>query len=629
MIINYNDIKDIELGAIYSKKKTIFRVFADKNKRIDLLLTDDYRKLRKNKIPMICNEIGIFEAEVMGDMDGVYYTFLVDEKDEVTDPYSKASSINSLESCVIDLKETNPLKDEINDYRNNDDNKSILIYELSVKDFTGDKNSGAKNRGKYLGLAEENTRLNQIKTGIDHLKELGISHIQLMPIFDFMSTFEDRENFFDDDNYNWGYDPELYFNVEGSYSTNPKNPKNRIYELKYLINEIHKSGMKVVMDVVYNHSYKTKDSNFEILYPKYYHRITENGDFSNGSGVGNELDSQKPFVRKLIIDSLKYWASEFKIDGLRFDLMALIDIDTIKMAIKELKLVNPDIIVYGEPWMALPSTLDYDKQIRKQSQRSNGFAVFNDQFRDALKGDNDGYSRGYIQGDYSLKNRIEEGIAGSIFYDKSRVGFCDNADEVVNYFNCHDNLILHDKLMISLDNINNIEQVTKVAFGILFLSLGKVFIYEGNEFSNTKFNDRNAYNAPLSINGVNWTLKEKNRELFAYVKDLIKLRKENSIFSITDADEIRKKLKFIEFLPLDMIGFTLKADGYVLLILINAGYNDKEFKNGEVGDYLSENLPFVNKIRQIFSKSGKVNTKVVLKDFDKFGRLSVNVYRME
>lgn len=570
----------------------------------------------------------IFEVVVDGNMDGTYYSYLVEEKYEVTDPYSKASSINSLMSCVVDLSTTNPdgFKSSISPDNKEED---AIIYELSVKDYTGDISSGVKEPGKFLGLSELGTNYKNFSTGLSHLKDLGVTHVQILPIYDFITTLEEPEKFYDDDNYNWGYDPELYFNVEGSYSTNPYNPKTRIYELKKMIGEIHKQGMSVVMDVVFNHTYRTMDSNLELLAPGYYHRRQEDGSLANGSGVGNELSSEKPFTRKLIIDSLKYWASEFKIDGFRFDLMALLDLDTIKIALEELKKINKNIVIYGEPWMAFSSPLPIDQQIWIPRQKSNGFGVFNDRFRDVIKGDTDGYRIGYIQGDYSLKTQIENGMAGSIYYDQTRPGICDYASETINYFNCHDNLNFYDKLMISLNNKILLDDVAKLGFGILFMSLGKPFIYQGNEFNNTKFNDSNSYSSPLKINSVDWKLKEKNNDLYLYVKDLIQLRKDNRDFlSLVDPKEIRDKMKFLPNLPDSMIGYILKSDENILLTIINAGIEKETLDfNSLLYDFKLKSDD-KKEFRKIFSKKGKINKSINLREKEQIDELSVNVYKI-
>lgn len=619
MSISYDDIKDIELGAIYKKEYTDFRVFSPDRDNIKLLLCDDYRKVRKKSYQMKKNKFGIFEYRFYGDLNGYFYSYLVEDKYEVTDPYSKASSINSIMSAIVDM-------DSINEKHNENYNlqkiKDIVIYELNVKDFTANKNSSVEHRGKFLGLSENNSYFEGVKTGLNHIKDLGITHLQLLPVYDFISTFEEDYKFFDEDNYNWGYDPELYFNVEGSYSTDPYNPNVRIDEFKTMVNSIHKEGIRVVMDVVFNHTFKTDDSNFEILVPGYYHRRNSDGSYSNGSGVGNELASEKPFVRKLIVDCLKYWTKEYKIDGFRFDLMALIDIDTIKIALKELKKINPEIILYGEPWMGGISSLDKDKQIWIDKQRSNGFAVFNDRFRDAIKGNNDGYSKGYIQGDFSLKNQIETGIAGSIDFDDKRRGFADDASEVINYFNCHDNLIYYDKLKISMTSDENLEEISRLGFALIFLSFGTPFIYEGNEFNNSKDNNRNSYNAGLKINGIDWEDKLKNLSTFKYVKSLIKLRKDLGVFNTYKSIEIREKLKFVDGLDDNLISYKINDSNRNIYVIFNGSNCDVKLNKTLRKMIFSKD----NNIRKIFSKLGKINNKINVDDIENIEKISVNVY---
>lgn len=622
--LDYEDIKDEKLGALYTKEKTTFRVFAPFAREVDLLIADDYRKARKEKIPMSQNELGIYEASLDGDYDGYFYTYLVDNKNQVTDPYSFSSSINSLASVVIDRSKTDPEGFRDTSYPDNKEEDAI-IYELNVKNYTADPTSNVKNRGKFLGLSEKNTSYKNLTTGLSHLKELGVSHVQLLPIYDFISVDEDAERFFDDDNYNWGYDPELYFSPEGSYSTNPYDPQARMRELKEMVKSFHEEGISIVMDVVFNHTFKSYDSNLNTLAPNYYHRMNKDGSFSNGSGVGNELCSERAFVRKLIIDALTYWVLEYKIDGYRFDLMALIDIDTIKIALKKLKQINPNLIIYGEPWMAFTSPLPYEKQILKGSQRSSGFGVFNDDFRDSIKGDVNGYGKGYIQGIYSYKNDLETGIAGSIAYDKRRSGFVDDASETINYFNCHDNLILYDKLAISLNQSENIDDYVKMALGIIFLSFGKPFIYEGNEFNHTKNNDANSYNSPLTNNAIRWDQKEKNLGIFTYTKDLIKLRKKIKTLKVTKAEDIKKSLSFMEGLRDCLIAYELKNFDEDYLVVINGDTKDQVINKERLEEFLENNDL---KVTNVFSKKGINQLIVDLSMGLRIDYKSVNVYRI-
>lgn len=619
--ISYKEIKKIKLGATYSKNETTFKVFAPNRDKIDLVITDDYKKVRRDIYPMVKDEMGIFTVSLKGNYDEYFYNYIVEDKYEVTDPYAVSASINSMYSAVIDLGDTNPEGFKESKHPDIKENEAI-IYELSVKNYTADQSSGVYNRGKFLGLAEAGTRYKDVKTGLDNIKELGVTHVQVLPIYDFISVDEDHSRFFHDDNYNWGYDPELYFAPEGSYSTNPLDPKSRVREAKEMVKAFHDRGIGVIMDVVFNHTFKTIDSNLNTLAPKYYHRTNPDESFSNGSGCGNELASEKPFVRKLIIDSLVYWAKEYKIDGFRFDLMALIDLETIKIAIKELKKINPNIIIYGEPWMALSSPLAYDQQIWKGRQRSNGFGVFNDDFRDAIKGDVNSYGKGYIQGIFNNKHAIETGIRGSIDIGNGD-GFADDASETINYFNCHDNLILYDKLAISLDDTSDINSYVKLALGIIMLSFGKPFIYEGNEFNHSKKNDANSYRSPLYINAINWEDKENNKEIFTYAKDLIAFRKSIEVFKYTSHDEIEKRLDFIEGLDNSVIGYTLDKE---YLVLINVNCHEIFIDRDILVNYLGSEE--YNKIEKIFDKEGMNNMSIDISHGINLESLSVNVYKI-
>lgn len=619
--ISYKELKKIKLGATYSKHETTFKVFAPNRDKIDLVITDDYKKVRRDIYPMKKDEMGIFTVSLKGNYDEYFYNYIVEDKYEVTDPYAVSASINSMYSAVVDLEDTNPEGFKESKHPDIKENEAI-IYELSVKNYTADQSSGVYNRGKFLGLAEAGTRYKDVKTGLDNIKELGVTHIQVLPIYDFISVDEDHSRFFHDDNYNWGYDPELYFAPEGSYSTNPLDPKSRVREAKEMVKAFHDRGIGVIMDVVFNHTFKTIDSNLNTLAPKYYHRTNPDESFSNGSGCGNELASEKPFVRKLIIDSLVYWAKEYKIDGFRFDLMALIDLETIKIAIKELKKINPNIIIYGEPWMALSSPLAYDQQIWKGRQRSNGFGVFNDDFRDAINGDVNSYGKGYIQGIFNNKHAIETGIRGSIDIGNGD-GFADDASETINYFNCHDNLILYDKLAISLDDTSDINSYVKLALGIIMLSFGKPFIYEGNEFNHSKKNDANSYRSPLYINAINWEDKENNKEIFTYAKDLIALRKSIEAFKYTSHDEIEKRLDFIEGLDNSVIGYTLDKE---YLVLINVNCHEIFIDRDILVNYLGSEE--YNKIEKIFDKEGMNNMSIDISHGINLESLSVNVYKI-
>lgn len=554
-------------GLNYTSEFSEFRIFAQGSNNLKLAIYESYDQVFRKEYLMIDEGNGFFYTKIYGDLDGKFYTYLVNGY-EVTDPNSIACSINSQKSAIVDLKTTNPNGFENHKIPTNKWEEAVL-YEVHVADFTASKSSNVKHRGKFLGMAQDNTFYENVSTGLDHLEELGITHVHLLPVYDFISVDEKKDIIKYEDNYNWGYDPELYNCLEGSYSTDPFEPKKRIYEFKYLIQQLHKRGISVVMDVVYNHTYKTLDSNFNLLSPNYYHRNLD-GVFQNASGCGNEFASEKEVASDFIINSLLYWVKEYKVDGFRFDLMAIIDIDTTVKAIEKLREINPNIIIYGEPWMAFSSLLPIEKQIIIGAQKSKNFAIFNPFYRDALRGDNDGSRIGYIQGDYSYKADIENGIAGSISFDDVPSNFMEPV-ESINYFNAHDNLIFQDKLIKSEVDPRLYKKMTMMAFSILMMSQGIPFFHAGNEFLRSKKLDHNSYKSPISINGIDWTLKKENKDVFDFIKDLIKLRRNLGIFNLTKSTEIIDKMTFIRGLDDFCIAYLIRYNGFTYLIVHNVG----------------------------------------------------------
>lgn len=581
-----------KLGYSYSENMTVFRLWSPLKESISLLLYENGETIDRRSFPMEKEDNGVHKLVIREDLKGYYYTFLIDEHLEVTDPYSIASSLNSNRSAIIDIEESNPWGWEHHPVPGNGINTNAIIYEAHVKDFTYHTTSGADHKGKFLGLAEKGTKYNQVSTGLSHLKELGITHIHLLPIYDFLSVKEDIEYFNVDENYNWGYDPELYNVVEGSYATKPDQPINRIRELKEMIMALHQEGLKVIIDVVYNHTYRSVDSNFNIIMPGYYHRMDVNGHFSNGSGCGNEIASEKSMVRKFILDSVIYWLEEFKIDGLRFDLMALTDKETMSQIVNTLRKIKPDLLIYGEPWAGGSTTLPHKDMPLKGSQSQLGVAFFNDEFRDAIKGDNNGTGKGFSQGNMDCKIGTQTGIAGSIYYDDSRIGFTTSPMETINYVNAHDDLILYDKMVATFPHLDQegITRLNKLAFSILFTAQGIPFIHEGNEFLRSKMMITNTYNQPISINNVDWSLKEKNLDYYNYFRDLIRLRKSYKAFRMTDAESIRRRLKFLSYNGDGVsIAYTLllEEEDKFLLIVHNANYHSTFISTAVLLDHLN------------------------------------------
>ncbi len=572
-----------------------FRVLAPTKNDVRLLIYDDYLDIKRQEYKMEKDNEGIFSYEIKGDLKGKFYTFLVDGKNEVTDPYSYATSLNGIRSAIIDLNDTNPKGWESHSIPETSNACASVIYEVHIKDFTVHKTSNVKHRGKYLGFVEEGTTFNGFTTGIDHLKELGITHVHLMPVYDFLTVKEEAEYFYEDSNYNWGYDPEHYNVPEGSYSLEPENPGTRIKELKTLIMKLHEAGMSVVLDVVYNHTYRTQDSNFNVLYPNYYYRTLEDNTFSDGSGCGNEIATEKLMVKEFIKYSLIYWLKEFKVDGFRFDLMGLMDVFTVEEIVADLKEIKEDILIYGEPWVGGKSALAYNKLSLKGSQYNKGFAFFNDVFRDAVKGNNDGFDHGFVQGNLHAKNATETGLVGSIAYDDDHIGFAHSANETINYVNSHDNLIIYDKLALTFPDATEKELLrhNKFALSLPLLAQGIPFIHAGNEFLRSKNFVHNSYNSPISVNAIDWSLKEKNKAIFRYVRDIIAFRKSYPQFAMCKSSEIRSKIKFLDTNSEEnLISYTMEIekDKTYLILIFNGNSEDKLLFTSSIKRHLSYHL---------------------------------------
>ena len=553
--LNINEIDNLyfydkeDLGYNFKNNEHIFKIWSPLADSIILCIYERYEDLENIEYPMIKREKGIWELVLKGNLEGKYYTFIAvieEEKNEGVDPYAKALSVNGEKGAIIDMSKTNP---------GNWDNHSrprklygtdSIIYEVSIRDLSVDEESGIKNKGKFLGLTEENTvGIYNIKTGLSHIKDLGITHIQLLPIFDFTTIDETKP--LDKDIYNWGYDPANYNSPEGSYSTDPYNPVTRIKELKEAIKTIHENGMSVIMDVVYNHMYDVEKSSFNKLMPGYYFRYDTDGNLSDESMCGNALASENAMTRKFIVDSVKYWAKEYKLDGFRFDLMGLIDVETMNKIREEINKIDSNIIIIGEGWN-MPSILsDEDKAIQTNAYKLKDIAFFNDKIRDGLRGNPfSNKAKGFLSGEEKKEVEIKSAIVGGIKYSSEIESFGEvSPNQVVNYIECHDNHTLYDKLKLTVKDENEVKYMHRLGSSIILLSQGIPFIHAGQEFLRTKNGIENSYNASDSINKIHWKRKYENIDTVNYVKGLIRLRKEHPAFRMRTVEEIKKHLIFI------------------------------------------------------------------------------------
>ncbi|WP_408955061.1 type I pullulanase [Natroniella sp. ANB-PHB2] len=535
-----------KLGANYSSEQTEFAVWSPKASSVDLILYEPAPSQEGGGqvVKMNQEQQGVWSIVVSGDQKNKLYNYIVEIDNEikcVVDPYAKAVVQNGHKGVVIDLKESDPA-----DWTNDQkpplvEIEDSIIYEMHVKDFSISPHSGMEHKGKFLAFTEEGTTIpkTEIKTGIAHLKELGVTHIHLLPIFDFATVDESV-----DYQYNWGYDPQNYNVPEGSYARDSANPLVRIREAKEMILALHRNGIRVVMDVVYNHTYETNNSNFGKLAPEAYYRFNEQGNYSNGSGCGNEVASEHPMVRKFIIESVKYWAKEYHIDGFRFDLMALHDQETMERIAQELKEIDPRILVYGEPWTADFSPLPMEQQMRKGNQQESGVAVFNDEFRDALKGSTRGEDKGYVNGklDKETIQKVKVGVMGGIN------SFTFAPEEAINYVSAHDDLTLWDKIERSNPDATYEDKIrmNNLANAIVLTSQGIPFLHGGVELLRTKYGVENSYNFPDAINQIEWERKIYNHDTFKYYQGLIELRRKHPAFRMNTADQIKKYFKFLD-----------------------------------------------------------------------------------
>lgn len=546
-----------DYGVTYSESECHFRVWAPSAAKMRLALYEAWDDIFRETYDMSPSGDGSWWLALPGNHLGKYYNYLLqdhisDRWLEVLDPYAKASGPNALKGLIVDLTLTDPPG-----FREQPELPLIhpmksVIYELHVRDFTISPSAGVQHPGKYLGLTQSGTQIDGLSTGLDHLVELGVTHVHIMPVSDFVTVNELNPT-----GYNWGYDP-IQFNVpEGSYATSPYGAE-RISELKQMIMAMHQKGLRVVLDVVYNHTYYT-DGNFACLAPDYFYRM-RGGQLTNGSGCGNELNFSKPMVQKFLLDSLAYWKEEYLVDGFRFDLMGLYDQETVDMIVKTLRdNKTPTFMIYGEPWVGGHSGLQQKKMFLKGSQKGKYIAIFNDEYRDAIKGDNDGCGKGLVSGQGQLLYQVKKGIAGEIEFSKQLIGFAEEPIEVINYICAHDNLILRDKIEKVSPEADEYYRlrINRLAFTLMLMSYGTPFIHEGTEFYRTKYHDHNSYQSSDAINQVDWRLKGQYYDFYAFIKEMIAFRKASGLFN-KSADEIRRDLKFQN---VEGIGYTIMHEG--------------------------------------------------------------------
>ncbi|QWH89211.1 type I pullulanase [Bacillus toyonensis] len=552
-----------DLGNIYSPQHTKFRVWAPTASEAKLVTYKKWNDKIGTEINMQQGEKGTWKAEIKGNQKGLFYTYKVkigDKWTESVDPYVRAASVNGDKGVVIDLNETNPKKWKVNkkpEFKNPED---AIIYELHVRDLSIQPESGIKQKGKYLGVTEKGTKGPEgVKTGLDHMKDLGVTHVQFLPIFDYASVNEETLN---EPQYNWGYDPKNFNVPEGSYSTNPYEPTARITELKQMIQVLHDNNLRVVMDVVYNHMYNAAESNFHKLVPGYYYRYNEDGTFANGTGVGNDTASEQKMMRKFMVDSVTYWAKEYNLDGFRFDLMGIHDYETMNEIRKAVNQIDPSIILHGEGWDLNTPLAAELKANQKNAKKMKGIAHFNDNIRDGLKGSVfEEKENGFVNGKENMEDRIKKGITAGIDYDTKSSTYQD-PEQVLTYVEAHDNHTLWDKLELTNpgDSEEVRKQMHKLSSSILLTSQGIPFLHAGQEFMRTKYGDHNSYKSPDSINQMDWLRRAAYNNEVDYMKGLIDLRKKYPAFRMTSTEQIKKHISFIDA-PKNVIAYSIDGKG--------------------------------------------------------------------
>lgn len=606
--------EDLELTV--NDNGTHFRLWSPQAEAARVYLYNtDCNSVATDSLEMTRDENGTWVASAPGQLYGMFYTFRINHNgkwlDETPGVWAKAAGTNGRRAAIIDFALTNPegwsedrgpVVNNIND---------VIIYEMHHRDFSVHESSGIENKGKFLALTEQGTRsVLGDKTGIDHLKELGITHIHILPSYDYNSVDETQLS---SNQYNWGYDPYNYNTPEGSYSTNPANPVARVAEMKQMVKALHDAGIGVIMDVVYNHTANNDDSNFSLTAPGYYYRHREDGSYSDASGCGNETASERQQMRNYIVNSVKYWAQEYHIDGFRFDLMAIHDTETMNEVTTELKKINPSIFVYGEGWTAGDSPLPVERRALKENvAKMPQVAVFSDDIRDAIKGH---YSNaadcGFATGKPGNEETVKIGIVAStahpqVDYSKgnnSKFAYAAAPTQIINYVSCHDDLTLTDKLHKSMTNATEADMMraARLAQTIVFTSQGTPFMFAGEEIFRDKKGVHNSYKSPDSINAIDWTLKQKNAEQFEYYRQLIALRKAHPAFRMTTTEQVAKHIVFDSVEGENLISYSIvdnaNGDTWKEIKLVFNGSNEAREANITEGEWT------------IIAQDGKLNAE--------------------
>lgn len=625
--------------VVYQPDRTTFRIWSPVAEAAEVLIYKQW----DDSIPVSIHKMepsvyGTWLATCKGDLNSMFYTFRIKHEgiwlNESPGVFAKATGVNGQRGFIFDPKQSNPegwdsyVRPGLKSF------SDIILYELHIRDLSINPNSGIRHPGKFLGLAEENTLSSEgLYTGLSHMVELGVTHIHILPAFDFRSIDETKLS---ENKYNWGYDPQNYNLPEGSFSTDPYQPLQRIREMKQMIMQMHKNGLRVVMDVVYNHTGETENSVFNLTVPGYFYRKNEQGSWSNASGCGNEIASERAMVRHYIIESVKYWAREYHIDGFRFDLMGIHDIETMNQIKSALSEIDPSIFVYGEGWLAGDSPLpENQRAIKNNVSMMPDIAVFCDEMRDGIKGHWGTYTdKGFVSGKPGQTESVKFGIVGAIKHqdvDYSKVNYSKKAWaagplQCINYVSCHDNHTLWDRFMLSCPEASKTEliKMNRLSNFIVLTSQGIPFLHNGVEFMRSKKGVENSFESPDNINQVDWSLKHLFTEEVAFYKQLIQLRKNHPALKMETALDVNKNLRFIPGMPEEIIAYTLNGaavgDSWKhWTIVINAGKSVYQFKS-DSGNYriVYDGSNFFSDNQKVLSKPSievpAISAVIIVKD---------------
>jgi pullulanase, type I len=574
----------------YSPRQTTFKLNAPKKPTLRIYEAGRGGNAIK-KIKMKQTAENVWEATVSGDLKGKFYTFDIG-RGETPGVFAKAVGINGHRGAIIDMQTTNPSGWNSDHRLALKSPADLIIYEMHHRDFSIDPSSGLVNKGKFLALTEQKA--------IRHLEELGINAVHILPSFDFASIDEANTT---TPQYNWGYDPQNYNVPEGSYSFDAEQPTRRILEFKQMVQALHKAGIRVILDVVYNHTFDIKGGNFDRTFPMAYYRYTADGKPSNGSGCGNETASEKPLMRQFMLESMKYWADEYHIDGFRVDLMGIHDIETMNLIRKELSSIDPNIFIYGEGWTAGTCAYPTEKlALKAHIKQMPGIAAFSDEIRDALRGPfSDEKQASFLGGIAGFEESIKAGIAGMIAHpqvDYTKVNYtkepwANEPTQMIAYVSCHDDMCLVDRLKASIPeaayDMEEVIRLDQLAQTVVFTSQGIPFMLSGEEMLRDKKGVHNSFNSPDEINHLDWNNLKKYPQVFAYYKGLIQMRKSHPAFRLGSAELVRKHLEFLPTQQDCLVAFRLKnhagGDKWNNIYVVLNGNTDLQSVNIPKGKY--------------------------------------------